>query len=251
MIEKIDDLDNRAKDEILQAARECYPNEMCGFVVQLAISHKFVLCENVADNPQQTFDISADDFIRANAMGEILAVVHSHPNGEPFLSGADRQCQMGVCLPWILAVSGSLKVFRPVPHLRGREFVYDDADCCRLIQDAYHLCGLDLPDCPRVDIDTDIKQQTILRYFEQSDVFERVHGLQAGDVILTQSSNNTPEHALLYLSNGEMLHHANGHLSRREPYHSYWQKCTHSVWRHRDFKADMMTAIFNDLIHSE
>lgn len=234
---------------IIQAAAKATPNEMCGFVVSLSFGYEFWQCDNIAPNPTETFEMDWDFMTHYDGM--ITAIVHSHPQGELFLSGADRQSQVATDLPWVLAVDGKLKWFEPVPHLRGRMFMYDKADCCRLIQDAYHLCGLNLPDCPRIDIDVDIAQHTLLRYFEQSNVFERVLDLRAGDVILTQSGNNTPEHALLYLGDGEMLHHAHGHLSRREPYHQYWQRHTHSIWRHRHFQSEMMTAIFNDLVHSE
>lgn len=248
MIEHIGYLDNHITNEIIQAAYQT-KNEICGFVVQLPFSQEFVLCDNIAENPTQTFEISADDFIRANEMGFVLAVVHSHPNGEPFLSGADRQAQVVSGLPWILANSGSLKLFRPVSYLRGREFIYDKSDCCRLIQDAYHLCGLDLADCPRLGLDEDIAMQTLLNYFYNNYEFRQVKDLQAGDIILTQSGQSTPEHALLYLDNGEILHHAHNHLSRIDFYSDYWQKRTHSVWRHEKWQPEMMTAIFADLNH--
>ena len=248
MFENLKDIPESIHEKIIQATRKAMPNEMCGAIMKFSSGYEFWELENIAKDPAKTFEIHWDFYDVADDL--VQAIVHSHPNGEPFLSGADRQSQVATDLPWVLAVNGQLKWFKPIPHLRGREFVYGDADCCRLIQDAYHLCGLDLPDCPRIDIDTDIKQQTLLRHFEQSDEFECVHGLRAGDVILTQSGSNTPEHAMLYLGDGEMLHHAHEHLSRREPYHQYWQKCTHSVWRHKKWQPEMMAAIFNDLLHS-
>ena len=248
MFENLKDIPESIHEKIIQATRKAMPNEMCGTIMKFSSGYEFWELENIAKDPAKTFEIHWDFYDVADDL--VQAIVHSHPNGEPFLSGADRQSQVATDLPWVLAVNGQLKWFKPIPHLRGREFVYDDADCCRLIQDAYHLCGLDLPDCPRIDIDTDIKQQTLLRHFEQSDEFECVHDLRAGDVILTQSGSNTPEHAMLYLGDGEMLHHAHEHLSRREPYHQYWQKCTHSVWRHKKWQPEMMAAIFNDLLHS-
>lgn len=248
MFENLKDIPESIHEKIIQATRKAMPNEMCGAIMKFSSGYEFWELENIAKDPAKTFEIHWDFYDAADDL--VQAIVHSHPNGEPFLSGADRQSQVATDLPWVLAVNGQLKWFKPIPHLRGREFVYGDADCCRLIQDAYHLCGLDLPDCPRIDIDTDIKQQTLLRHFEQSDEFECVHDLRAGDVILTQSGSNTPEHAMLYLGDSEMLHHAHKHLSRREPYHQYWQKCTHSVWRHKKWQPEMMTAIFNDLLHS-
>ena len=248
MFENLKDIPENIHEKIIQTTRKAMPNEMCGAIMKFSSGYEFWELENIAKDPAKTFEIHWDFYDAADDL--VQAIVHSHPNGEPFLSGADRQSQVATDLPWVLAVNGQLKWFKPIPHLRGREFVYGDADCCRLIQDAYHLCGLDLPDCLRIDIDVDIKQQMLLRYFEQSDVFECVHDLRAGDVILTQSGSNTPEHAMLYLGYGEMLHHAHKHLSRREPYHQYWQKCTHSVWRHKKWQPEMMAAIFNDLLHS-
>ncbi|SSY80295.1 C40 family peptidase [Alysiella crassa] len=246
----LNSLTQETQESILKIAEKSKPHEMCGFIVCNKTGYSFFLCFNVATNPAETFDISVDDVIRANAIGEVVAVVHSHPNGEPFLSGADRQAQVATDLPWILASSGSLKLFQPVPHLRGREFIYDKSDCCRLIQDAYHLCGLDLPDCERLGLDEDIEAQTLLNYFQYNHEFNQVYDWQAGDIILTQSGKHTPEHALLYLGNGEILHHAHNHLSRLDFYSDYWQKHTHSVWRHQKWQPEMMAAIFADLLHS-
>lgn len=256
MIEKISDLTDEVQKQIIFAAERVAPQEMCGLILHdvkyqaYYPEFPFIQCENVADNPFLHFEIAAEEFLYfENKSMPVIAIVHSHPNGEPFLSGADRQMQVAGGLPWILAVSGSLKVFRPVPHLCGREFIYNQSDCCRLIQDAYHLCGLDLPDCLRLGLDEDIAAQTLLNYFQHNHEFNQVDDCQAGNIILTQSGKNTPEHALLYLGNGEILHHAHNHLSRIDFYSDYWQKHTHSVWRHQKWQPEMMAAIENDLLH--
>lgn len=249
MIENLDDIPESVRAEIIQAAEKAAPNEMCGFLAVMPyVGYEFWQCDNIAPNPQQTFEMDWDFLTYYD--DAVVAIVHSHPNGEPFLSGADRQAQVATDLPWILAVSGSLKLFQPVPHLRGREFEYDKADCCRLIQDAYHLCSLDLPDCARLGLDEDIAAQSLLNYFKQHQCFNRVFDLQAGDIVLTQFGMNTPEHALLYLGDDEMLHHSHNQLSRIEIYSGYWQKHTHSVWRHKKWQPEMLAAIRSDLLHS-
>lgn len=255
---KIENLDQQTRKQILFAAEKAAPYEMCGLIVHdknyqaWRSEYPFVLCQNIASNPQATFEIATDEFLHYERIGEpVVAIVHSHPSGEPFLSGADRQAQVASGLTWILAVSGSLKLFYPVPHLRGREFVYDKSDCCRLIQDAYHLCGLDLSDCPRLGLDDDIAAQTLINYFNGNQCFSKVSDdIQAGDIVLIQSGKDTPEHAMLYLGNSEILHHAHNQLSRIENYSNYWQKHTHSIWRHEKWQPEMMAAIFNDLLHS-
>ncbi len=47
--------------------------------------------------------------------GEIVALVHSHPGGLPWLSEADRRLQVHSDLPWWLS-AGYVYKFRCVPH---------------------------------------------------------------------------------------------------------------------------------------
>ena len=234
--------------KILSHAKEAAPSECCGLVVQSGRRMSYRPCTNSAGDTHGRFEISADDWMAAEESGEILAVVHSHPDGEPFLSGADRQAQVAQGLPWVLVVSGSLRVFEPVPHLRGRLFEYGKTDCYTLLSDAYRLAGIDLMPVERGEMDSDAEQEKFLTLAEAAG-FTRVFGVQAGDVILTTHSGHTG-HALLYLGGGEMLHHAYDQLSRRDSYGAYWQRYTHSVWRHKDWQPAMLQAILNDLEHS-
>ena len=36
-------------------------------------------------------------------------------------------------------------------------------------------------------------------------------------------------------------------LDRREMYGSFWRKATHSIWRHKGWRPEMMQAVLNDL----
>ncbi|RPD86265.1 alkaline phosphatase [Neisseria weixii] len=239
--------------EILNAAEKAKPREMCGFIVQGGRKPVFIQAENLAENPDEFFEISPESFIAAEEAGEILAVVHSHPNDEPYLSGADRQIHAGQSYPWVLVTQGRLKTFRACRHLRGRVFDYGNADCYTVIRDAYGLMGIDLADYPRRDIETDAAADMFVN--NMADIgFKRLpdglKNLQAGDVVLTALGGNA-NHAALYLGNGEILHHAYNQLSRREPFGNFWQSAAHSVWRHTDFEPAMMEAVFNDLEHAE
>jgi len=234
--------------EILNHAAAEAPNECCGFVIKAGRKQVYRPCKNVATEPGQRFEISPLDFIEASDQGEVIAIVHSHPNGEPFLSGADRQVQVANKLPWVLAVSGSLKIFEPVPHLRGRLFEYGAADCYTLLTDAYHLAGIDLMPVQRGDIDEDAAQELFVKLAKQAG-FSRVYDVQPGDVIITAFEGH-PSHALLYIGDGDVLHHAIGHLSRRDMYGRFMQDRTHSIWRHKDWQPEMLQAIKNDLEHS-
>ncbi|EER8392106.1 hypothetical protein HIS31_004929, partial [Escherichia coli] len=41
--------------------------------------------------PEAYFRIAPEDWLRAEMQGEIVALVHSHPGGLPWLSEADRR----------------------------------------------------------------------------------------------------------------------------------------------------------------
>lgn len=249
-------LDDDVKREITAHAREEYPKEACGLVVRAADGMRYLPCANTAAEAQDYFEIGADDWVRAAETGGVLAVVHSHPDGTPFLSGADRQMHARSHYPWVLAAGSpasgfTLHVFRPCAHLRGRVFEYGKSDCGTLIRDALMLCGADFADAARASIDGDIADGIWPRCLAKRG-FVRVaeNEAQALDVVLT-CHNGKPAHAALYLGGGEILHHPLNGLSRREPYCGYWQGNTHSVWRHPRIKPSALQAVLNDLEYSE
>lgn len=243
-------LSEEVRRKMLACAEEAVPSEMCGVLVFSYGGYEFLPLSNCAENPHETFEISADDWMAAERVGEIVAVVHSHPRGEPFLSGADRRMQVETGLPWILVTQGRLKLFRPVPHLRGRVFEYGKTDCGALVRDAFMLMGLVFPNHPRGDIDEDAAAGFLEKHLENCGFSRVSDGLCAGDVVLTATGGHA-SHAVLYLGNDWMLHHAYNQLSCRVPYTRYWADVTHSVWRHPDFEPAMMQALENDFIHME
>nr|UOP05348.1 C40 family peptidase [Conchiformibius kuhniae] len=241
------ELSDSLKRAILSHAAFFPKREICGFLVFENGGLAYRPCLNTAADPRKNFEIAPEDWLHYG--DAVRAVVHSHPDGEPFLSGADRQAQVATALPWVLAVRRRVRVFRPVPHLRGREFFYGTADCYSLIADAYHLAGIELIAVERGEMDTDAAQN-LFETLAPKAGFYRVPltSLRAGDVLLTAHNGNA-NHAMLYLGGGEVLHHAYGQLSRREPYSDFWQQRTASVWRHRDWRDGCMVAVGNDLIH--
>ncbi|WP_248699816.1 phage tail tip fiber protein, partial [Escherichia coli] len=53
--------------------------------------------------------------------------------------------------------------------------------------------------------------------------------------------------AMINPANGNTLHHIPEQLSKRERYTDKWQRRTHSLWRHRAWRASAFTGICNDL----
>ncbi|EHE7040822.1 phage tail protein, partial [Salmonella enterica subsp. enterica serovar Newport] len=138
-------------DDILAHARQCAPAESCGYVVRTAWGIRYFPCENLSAEPTMYFRISPKEYLKALAAGEVVALVHSHPGGKPFLSSGDRTLQLQTALAWWLVCDDQIYKFRCVPHLTGRQFEHGVTDCYTLFRDAYHLAGIDLPDFHRED----------------------------------------------------------------------------------------------------
>ncbi|MFA2255962.1 Mov34/MPN/PAD-1 family protein, partial [Escherichia coli] len=49
---------------------------------------------HISGEPEAYFRMSPEDWLRAEMQGEIVALVHSHPGGLPWLSEADRRLQV-------------------------------------------------------------------------------------------------------------------------------------------------------------
>ncbi|NWC63761.1 C40 family peptidase [Cedecea sp. P7760] len=222
-------------------------DEVCGLIID--DSHLF-RCRNSHPEPMTHFRISDDDWLAAEEVGEITAVFHSHPQNQPGLSGADRKMQIATGLPWWLASSGKLHKFRPVPFLLGRRFEHGVMDCYTLFRDAYHLCGIDLPDFER-NCGWWLRGENLYLKNMPVNGFRQVSTELAhpGDVIIRQPFDGAdPCHAMILLDNNIVLHHDHtGHLSRREPMRPAFIKQTHSIWRHEQCSSLNLQAIYADI----
>ena len=234
---------------ILAHARRCAPAESCGFVITTTEGERYLPCVNISAAPEAYFRIAPEDWLRAEMQGEIVALVHSHPGGLPWLSEADRRLQIKSALPWWLVCRGDIHKFRCVPHLTGRRFAHGVTDCYTLFRDAYHLAGIDMPDFHRED-DWWCNGQNLYLDNMEATGFYRVPLSSAlpGDILLCCFGASVANHAAIYCGNGELLHHLPEQLSKRERYSEKWQRRTHSVWRHRHWSASAFTGIYNDLV---
>jgi len=222
-------------------------DEVCALIIN---DSELYRCRNVHPEPSEHFRISDDDWLAAEEKGDITAVFHSHPADFPTLSGADRSAQIATGLHWWLACGGVLRKFRPVPHLLGRRFVHGSADCYALFRDAYHLCGIDLPDFERSD-GWWLRGENLYLKNMAAHGFHQVSAIEAqpGDVIIRQPFPGAdPCHSMLLLEGGQVLHHdCAGHLSRREPMRPAFVKQTHSIWRHEQCSFLNLQAIYADI----
>ncbi len=233
---------------ILAHARRCAPAESCGFVVRTPEGERYFPCVNISGEPEAYFRMAPEDWLQAEMQGEIVALVHSHPGGLPWLSEADRRLQVQSDLPWWLVCRGTIHKFRCVPHLTGRRFEHGVTDCYTLFRDAYHLAGIEMPDFHRGDDWWRHGQNLYLDNMEATGFYRvALTEAQPGDVLLCCFGSSVPNHAAIYCGDGELLHHIPEQLSKRERYTDKWQRRTHSLWRHRAWRASAFTGIYNDL----
>lgn len=236
------------RKHILQAIRDHaaaeYPRECCGLIVQIGRRQQYIPCRNVSTEPGDRFELAPDDYAAAEDQGQIVGVVHSHPDATSRASAADiALCNAGT-VPWYILSwpEGDLNVITPqedVP-LIGRPFVHGtDYDCYGLIRAYYRQeHGIELPDYPRRDNWWEQGENLYLDLFQDAG-FERVEdgSLQRGDVLLMQVQSETVNHGAIYLGDGQILHHLYGRLSGADVYGGYWLERTVAVVRHKKARA--------------
>lgn len=207
-------------------------NEVCGLIV----NNSLIRCANTHPEPDKHFRISDVDWLNAESQGKITAVFHSHPIYKPTLSPADRVSQLSTGIDWWLASGGQLTKFRPVPYLLGRRFEHGKTDCYTLFRDAYHLCGVDLPDFERTGGWWLRGENLYIKNMELNGFIEIDKSeIKPGDVIILRAFPEAdPCHSMIYLGDNVVLHHDHvGLLSRREQYRPAYIKLTHTIWRYQ------------------
>lgn len=232
-------MNEQTRAQAIVHARAAYPREACGLVVIGRGRERYWPCENRADGTDH-FVMDARDYAAAEEAGDVVAVVHSHPNAQPDPSQADRVACEASGLPWFIVGIPNERwaELRPVGYqapLVGRQFSHGVLDCYALIRDHYaQALRIALPDFERADNWWHRGGNLYIENFQRAG-FSVVSGEpQANDVLLMQVQSKVPNHGAVYLGDGMILHHLHGRLSCREPFGGYWQKhCTHILRHHK------------------
>lgn len=228
-------LEGKAWDDARAHALREYPRESCGLVVVVRGKLRYVSCTNAARTPSEHFVLPAAEWAAAEDLGDVMALVHSHPDTDARPSQADRVNCEATGVAWVVfAVHGleagptvvETQVLRPDGYqapLVGREFSYGTLDCYTLVRDWYRQeRGVELPSFASEDGWWDRGETLVLDYYQRAG-FRRVYGPpEPGDVVVMQIRASTPNHTAVYLGDGVMLHHMYNRLSTREPLGGYW-----------------------------
>ena len=221
-------------------ARETFPVECCGLVVVVKGRERYWPCQNIATEEDQ-FILDPADYAKADDAGEIVAVVHSHPNLHPKASMADLVAMEASGLPWnIYALPlDQWAFYEPKGYeapLVGREWCYGMLDCYSLARDWYHKeMGLLLSDYERKGEWWNKGLNTFVDNFKNEDfvALEPEAQPQWGDALLMQLQSPVPSHVAIYIGDDLILHHMRDRLSSRDVLSGYYQKNTTHILRHR------------------
>ena len=221
-------------------AEEQFPKECCGVVIVRKGKAVYVPCPNVAQTPDAQFVISGEDYAAAEDQGEVIRIVHSHPNMSPQPSEADKVGCEASGVPWLIVnwPTGRIVEFAPSGFeapLVGRHFHHGVLDCYSLVRDYYRReAGLVLPDFER-ESQWWLKGQNLYVENFASVGFTEIDPtqLRAHDGLLMQVGSPVINHAAVYIGDGLILQHCAGRLSSRDVYGGGWQRATRIVLRHR------------------
>lgn len=239
-------------------AKTEYPRECCGLVVRVGSKEQYVPCRNAAATPSEHFRMHPHDSQAAEDLGEVVALVHSHPDESPEPSQGDRAACEESAMPWLI-VEVRDGVVNPNPYLLmpcgwkapllGRMFYHGVLDCMSIVRDFYaREFNIEIENPEREDDWWNHGQNLYMENYKAAGFELLPDGaeLQFGDVILMAIRSPVVNHAGVFLGTGKikespllakvpnaMLHHLYGRASERVIYGGYWAETTMAIARHK------------------
>lgn len=237
-------------------AAQQYPRESCGLIVAVGRAHRYIACDNAASDPAEAFRIAPEQYAQAEDLGEVIGIVHSHPDATSRPSPRDLAMCEASGLPWYILSwpEGDLRSLAPSGHtpLLDRPFVHGAWDCWQVCADWYKReWGLEFQAYAREE--GWWEQADGPSHYEESYAaagFYPVSQPQRGDLIVmavgrTAHPNHAgiylgadprlpDEHAQLYGTGPFLLHHLLGRPSEIIVFGGPWLERTRLILRHKD-----------------
>lgn len=168
--------------------------------------------ENVAPEPERAFDTARRAW--TPHLHSALAILHSHPDGDPCPSPADQVQQIATGRPWYIRPRGGEGFWFGDPYrppLWERPYRFGATDCFGLVRDALHeLWGVACGNHPRTwGFDTRGEPLFEARFAHEgwSVVSDEIAQAAPGDVVLFSIKASVANHCAVILEDGQMLHH--------------------------------------------
>jgi proteasome lid subunit RPN8/RPN11 len=228
------------KDAALKHAKEQDPKESVGVLIVIKGKEQYYPCNNLSTYSQQCFILDPEDYVKADALGEITAIIHSHPVTPPSPSQADKVSCEQSGLKWHIVnpkteTWGYCEPTGYKPPLIGRQWVWGVTDCWSLVRDYYkEQLNIQLLDYQRPTTPQDFLDNPLFEQYAERTGFRELNKdekLQKGDVLLMSILHPTLNHVAIFLGD-DILHHLADRLSTREPYNEWLLKCTGKRYRY-------------------
>jgi proteasome lid subunit RPN8/RPN11 len=231
-------LEDQIKDQIKQHLTLELPKEGCGLLIVRKGKQHYIPCNNMAIGTDN-FIIDPKDYLKAHTEGEIVSVIHSHPDTSEKPSQADLVACEASNLPWsIYSFKTDLwHYFQPsgyIAPLVGRIWSHGVLDCYSIVKDYYSQeLKISLPDYKRSDKWWEMGDNLYLDNFKEAG-FKQITlaELKPNDCMLMCIGSKVPNHAAVYLGDQYILHHFYNRLSTRDLYNDFWMKKTYGYFRY-------------------
>tara|TARA_R110002012_G_scaffold321104_1_gene547409 strand:+ start:3410 stop:4111 length:702 start_codon:yes stop_codon:yes gene_type:complete len=222
------------KQDALVHAKDQDPKESCGLLLNIRGKEKYFACKNLSTWANQCFIIDPEDYVKGSDLGDIIAIIHSHPTTQPIASEADKISCEETNLPWYIINPkteqwGSYKPTGYKAPLVGRQWVWGVTDCWALVRDWYKQeLGIILRDWERPITPEEFIANPMFVKCASATGFKELRPqekLENGDLLFMSIMTTGLNHVAIFLD-GDVLHHLADRISCKEPYNEWLLKCT-------------------------
>lgn len=225
-------------DEMQEHFKECYPREGCGILAVIKGELNWFPCTNVAASDED-FIIDSKEYLNVAKRGDIVGIVHSHPDATCEPSENDIKYCNAMGVPYHIFSYPAMDLHTQYPNkkdkpLYGREYEFGVNDCFEAMRDYLASQNINIP--ARAAFEDDWWDRG-LDYFTDEIIKEygyvKVTGnMKPNDVIIFTIKANVGDHCGVYLGDDIFYHHAENRLSCRENLYPFWKKYITGVYRY-------------------
>ncbi len=235
----------RIKKEAIEHALSLPDQEVCGLIYQTDRAVHYYPCSNVSKDEEgisKSFEISSQDYIDANQLGNIIGIFHSHnKESTNSFSLADLETAKSMCLPIYLYIGGLESWMDYIPdsydvNPAGRNWAWGMSDCYEVVRIYYrNNKQIYLTDFDR-DESFEFVGSDIINQYVISEGFRYVTNISfilPDDIILFSTPSSSFAHHLgIYIGGNKIVHHPRNMLSCIDPLDDDWMKSIVGVLRY-------------------